>query len=103
MAACGTGWHDHLGPKEEMLQSSKLGSSNIRVLEAGGLAGLAGLARLARLARLAGVAGRRIATTKSNTLDAQERSADFTAENATFFFLFFCGVRILVQLSLIHI
>ena len=47
------------------------GGSNIRVLEARGLAGLAGLAR-----RLAGVAGRRIGTTKSNTLDALERSAD---------------------------
>ena len=61
------------------------GGSNIRVLEARGLAGLAGfaglaglarLARLARLAGVAGVAGRRIGTTKSNTLDAQERSAD---------------------------
>ena len=51
----------------------KNGGSNIRVLEARGLAGLAGLARLGRLA---GVAGRRIGTTKSNTLDAQERSAD---------------------------
>ena len=71
-------WDDHPGPKEEMLQSSKLGRSNIRVLEAGGFAGLAGLARLARLARRAGVAGRRIGTTKSNTLDAQERSADLT-------------------------
>ena len=50
------------------------GGSNIRVLEARGLAGLAGLARLARLV---GVAGRRVGTTKSNTLDAQERSADF--------------------------
>ena len=70
VATCGTIWDDHPGPKEEMLQSSKLGGSNI------GLAGLAGLARLARLARLAGVAGRRIGTTKSNTLDAQERSAD---------------------------
>ena len=49
------------------------GGSNIRVLEARGLAGLAGLARLARLA---GVAGRRIGTSKSNTLDALERSAD---------------------------
>ena len=74
MAACGTGV---LAPKEEMLQSSKLGGSNIRVLEARGPAGLAGLAGLARLARLAGVAGRRIGTTKSNTLDAQERSADY--------------------------
>ena len=56
-----------------MLQSWKLGSSNIPLLEARGLAGFAGLARLARLA---GVAGRRIGTTKSNTLDALERSAD---------------------------
>ena len=48
----------------------KFGGSYIRVLEARGLAGLA------RLARLAGLAGRRIGTTKSNTLDDQERSAD---------------------------
>jgi len=34
---------------------------------------------LARLARLAGVAGRRIGTTKSNTLDALARSADSKA------------------------
>ena len=46
---CGTGV---LAPKEEV---SKLGGSNIRVLEARGLAGLA--------RRLAGVAGRRIGTT----------------------------------------
>ena len=70
LAPCGTGV---LAPKEEMLQSLKLGSSIIRVLEARGLAGLAGLARLARLA---GLAGRRIGTTKSNTLDALERLAD---------------------------
>mgnify|MGYP000220186101 CR=1 FL=1 len=38
---CGGLWHDHPGPKEEV---SKLGGSNIRVLEARGLAGLAGLA-----------------------------------------------------------
>ena len=42
-------------------------------------AGLAGIARVARLARLAGVAGRRIGTTKSNTFDAQERSADYSS------------------------
>ena len=41
VAACGTGV---LAPQEEMLHSSMLGGSNIRVLEARGLAGLAGLA-----------------------------------------------------------
>ena len=60
--------------KNNRLRNIKFGGSNIRVLEARGLAGLAGLARLARLA---GVAGRRTATTKCNTLDAQERSADY--------------------------
>ena len=61
--------------KKNRAESCFHGGSNIRVLEARGLAGLAGLARLARLA---GVAGRRIGTTKSNTLDALERSADMS-------------------------
>ena len=41
LATCGGMWDDHPGPKEEV---SKLGGSNIRVLEARGLAGFAGLA-----------------------------------------------------------